>query len=197
MDTVQRINVLFESREQSNRSILFELGLSPTALAEWNRGKSKPTVESIVKIAKYFNVSTDYLLGLTDLPLAPASWFIFKDKIFDKGNKTLEEVATAICQPVSMFTDWELGKEPDRLTLWGICNFYQLKTNPFEKINNPSTKQIHNAIAIENIKKLLAQNGGMDYVEKIYKEFDEKQKIFVITWIIGYAQSQGISIEIN
>ena len=68
MDTVQRINALFESREQSNRSILFELGLSPTALAEWNRGKSKPTVDAIIKLANYFNVSTDYLLCLSETP---------------------------------------------------------------------------------------------------------------------------------
>lgn len=71
MTTEQRIDLLFkEKKEQaiSARSILIELELSPTALSEWNRGKSHPTLETIVKLSKYFNVSTDYLLGLTDEP---------------------------------------------------------------------------------------------------------------------------------
>ena len=193
MDTIQRINALFEAKGQSNRSILLELGFSPTALAEWNRGKAKPTVDAIVKLATYFGVSTDYLLGLTDLPLAPASWFVFKDKIFAKGNKTIEEVASGICQPISIFTDWELGKEPDGRTLWAICNFYQLTANPFMKTTSSGT--MDNEVLDGNIDYILAQNYGSDYLEKIYKELDEKQKVFVISWLVGYAKSQGIKIK--
>ena len=65
----QRLNSLFQeerARGTSARSILLQLGLSETALAEWNRGKSKPTLGAIAKLARYFNVSSDYLLGLTD-----------------------------------------------------------------------------------------------------------------------------------
>ncbi len=65
----QRLNSLFQeerARGTSARSILLQLGLSETALAEWNRGKSKPTLGAIAKLARYFNVSADYLLGLTD-----------------------------------------------------------------------------------------------------------------------------------
>ena len=31
-------------------------------------GKSKPTIENLIKLADYFDVSTDYLLGRTDNP---------------------------------------------------------------------------------------------------------------------------------
>lgn len=192
MDTIQRINALFEAKGQSNRSILLELGFSPTALAEWNRGKAKPTVDAIIKIANYFGVSTDYLLGLTDLPLAPASWFIFKDKIFAKGSKTLEEVAMGICQPMSLFTDWELGKEPDARTLWSICNFYQLTANPFMKTNPSGT--MDNEVFDGNIDYILSKNYSADYLEKVFKEFNEKQRLYVISWIVGYAKSQGIKV---
>lgn len=68
MNTVKRILALFENSGKSKRSILLELGFSPTALAEWNRGKAKPTVEAIIKLATYFNVSTDYLLCLSNNP---------------------------------------------------------------------------------------------------------------------------------
>ena len=68
MTTVQRIDNLFINSGKSKSSILKEIDFSPTALAEWNKGKSKPTTEAIVKLAKYFNVSADYLLCLTDEP---------------------------------------------------------------------------------------------------------------------------------
>ena len=33
----------------------------------WELGKSYPDVINLVKLAKYFNVSTDYLLGLKEI----------------------------------------------------------------------------------------------------------------------------------
>ena len=53
------------------------IGLTQTQLAKqikttqdtvslWERGKSYPNVESIILLCTTFNVSADYLLGLTD-----------------------------------------------------------------------------------------------------------------------------------
>lgn len=71
MTTVEKIAHLFETSGKSTRSILLELGFSPTALNEWKRGKAQPTTKHIIKLAEYFNVSVDYLLGRTDIPLPP------------------------------------------------------------------------------------------------------------------------------
>jgi len=37
----------------------------------WESGRSKPDYLTIIKLANYFNVSTDYLLGLTDEKTPP------------------------------------------------------------------------------------------------------------------------------
>lgn len=42
-----------------------EIGLSSGILSKWKHGKSIPSGLSLVKIAKFFNVSIDYLTGLT------------------------------------------------------------------------------------------------------------------------------------
>ena len=38
-------------------------GISNGSLSDWKSGRSKPKYESLVKIADYFGVSVDYLLG--------------------------------------------------------------------------------------------------------------------------------------
>lgn len=39
------------------------MGLSRSIAAKWKNTKTNPSAEVIPKIAQYFNVSTDYLLG--------------------------------------------------------------------------------------------------------------------------------------
>jgi transcriptional regulator with XRE-family HTH domain len=40
--------------------------LAHSAIYAWKTGKAKPSADAIIKIAKYLNVTTDYLMGLTD-----------------------------------------------------------------------------------------------------------------------------------
>lgn len=42
------------------------INTSRRAVIKWESGKVQPTCESIAALAVYFNVSADYLLGLTD-----------------------------------------------------------------------------------------------------------------------------------
>lgn len=37
-------------------------------IADWERNKSEPKIEYIIKLSKVFNVSSDYLLGLSEVP---------------------------------------------------------------------------------------------------------------------------------
>ena len=42
------------------------LGVKPSVISGWKSGRLRPSVEYISKLADYFGVSTDYLLGKTD-----------------------------------------------------------------------------------------------------------------------------------
>ena len=42
------------------------LNVSKTTVCQWETSKQEPSLEDVVSIAKFFNVSTDYLLGLED-----------------------------------------------------------------------------------------------------------------------------------
>ena len=43
-----------------------ELNLSQSAVAKWELGKTEPTASAIIAVAKYFNETTDFILGVTD-----------------------------------------------------------------------------------------------------------------------------------
>ena len=41
-------------------------GISQSAIAKWELGKTEPTASAIITLAKFFGESSDYLLGLVD-----------------------------------------------------------------------------------------------------------------------------------
>ncbi len=42
--------------------------ISTGNISDWKKGRSTPKTETLIKIAEYFNVSIDYLVGRTDNP---------------------------------------------------------------------------------------------------------------------------------
>lgn len=61
-----RLRALRE-REGVSRLVLSQLcGLPDGAVRKYERSEAEPTVKSLVAIADYFQVSTDYLLGRTN-----------------------------------------------------------------------------------------------------------------------------------
>lgn len=65
---VERIQTLLKQNKISVNKISKEIGLNSTFFSAWKAGRAKPSTEALMKIANYFNVSVDYLLGRTDDP---------------------------------------------------------------------------------------------------------------------------------
>lgn len=51
---------------QDEFGLIFEPPLAQSTVGTYERGVRQPSLENLVVIAKYFNVTTDYLLGITD-----------------------------------------------------------------------------------------------------------------------------------
>lgn len=67
-----RIRPLIEACEKSDMEIERDLNLPRSTIYDWNNGRSKSYKKYLPEIAAYFGVSTDYLLGNTDIKNAPA-----------------------------------------------------------------------------------------------------------------------------
>ena len=61
-----RLIELRKERGLSQATIARDLNVSLGIVCHWETNKSDPTAHNIVKLARYFNVTADYLLGLTD-----------------------------------------------------------------------------------------------------------------------------------
>ena len=60
-----------ELREQKNISMAQaakELGFPYTTYVNYEKGEREPRSEALIKIAQYFGVSTDYILGRESAP---------------------------------------------------------------------------------------------------------------------------------
>lgn len=61
----ERIRILREEQRYQQKEIAERLGVSPQAFSNYENGKREPDLLTVLKLAKLFDVSVDYLLGLT------------------------------------------------------------------------------------------------------------------------------------
>lgn len=59
----ERLLELRNERGISQAKLAKDLGVSFSVVCYWETDRSEPTAVNIVKVADYFNVSADYLLG--------------------------------------------------------------------------------------------------------------------------------------
>lgn len=66
-------NTLRALRKQNDlmqQDVAEKLGIKNNTLSNWETGRTAPDFEALIKLADYFHVSTDYLLGHTDPVMA-------------------------------------------------------------------------------------------------------------------------------
>ena len=62
----ERLKELRTERGLGQNSLANMLGLSNASISYWETCKQEPTAGALFKLAAFFEVSTDYLLGLDD-----------------------------------------------------------------------------------------------------------------------------------
>ena len=62
----ERLKMLRTEKQIGQNFLAKELGISNSSISYWETGKQEPSAQAIFKLAKYFNVSSDYILGLKD-----------------------------------------------------------------------------------------------------------------------------------
>ncbi|MCL2574889.1 MAG: helix-turn-helix domain-containing protein [Defluviitaleaceae bacterium] len=63
----QRIYELRKSKGLSQAELGGKLNFTQQTIAKWEKGVAEPNTESIIRLANFYGVTADYLLGLTDI----------------------------------------------------------------------------------------------------------------------------------
>lgn len=80
-----RIFDIMEKRELTAYRVSKDTGISQASLADWRKGRSKPKIDKLQKLANYFGVSISYLTGESDeiddtqQMQAPSGYYVDKE----------------------------------------------------------------------------------------------------------------------
>ena len=85
----EKIMSLRKQNGWSQENLADQLDVSRQSVSKWESGTSIPDIEKIVKMSELFNVSTDYLLGRTDLKR-----YVIPDERFQTFAAHIDDDAT-------------------------------------------------------------------------------------------------------
>lgn len=80
MNTFDKIDSLLQEKGTKQIDLTNYLNLPKTAYTDWKKGKTKSYTKYLSKIAEYFDVSVDYLLGQTEE----------KERLTTQGSEPIE-----------------------------------------------------------------------------------------------------------
>ena len=83
---MNRIRELREKNNLRQADVALKTGIDQRSLSNYETGKTNPDSYTIIKLADFFNVTCDYLLGVTDLDYSD----------LNKVVKELEEIKKRI-----------------------------------------------------------------------------------------------------
>lgn len=104
-----KISILLENQNKKQKDLALFLDVNSNIISYWCTGARKPNLEQIIQIAKFFNVTTDYLLGIsenktTDIELRAVCEYV---KLNDETVQALHTSSTEI----KRFLDFALCSE--------------------------------------------------------------------------------------
>ncbi|MCC0645485.1 helix-turn-helix transcriptional regulator [Clostridioides sp. ZZV14-6150] len=92
----EKLKYLRDLKKLTQKEVANSIGVTTSAYGFYEQGKRTPSPELIVKLAEYFNVTTDYLLGYT--------------KTSYSVNANIPEIPSIICEDNSNYDIIEKSK---------------------------------------------------------------------------------------
>lgn len=108
----QRMKELRIAKKLTGEKLANLIGVKQPNVSSFERGTKKPSLETLAKIAKVFDVSTDYLMGVTDHPhnASPAFAVILREFLEDTPS-ALEEICKQTGISASVIEQYAAGAE--------------------------------------------------------------------------------------
>lgn len=168
----QRLTELREKAGKKRQEVADDLGISRASLEYYEKGKRKPDTDILFRIAKYFNTSADYLIGLSDVPTTDKD-LKFVCEYTGLSEKAVEELCNNRKLHIQGFWNFVSGKFDilnkliESNTVFEICLYIDAHYEAAKEVNE-TVKSV-----VEEYKK----TGYLDsYFEKGNDKITEKQE---------------------
>lgn len=187
----ERLRQLRAERGISTPKLAEELGIAKSTISQYENNKRSPDGYILAKLAEYFNVSVEYLLGKTDIPdrITEANTDSahskelekFKTRIKElrqKNNLTQKELGEKLGLTESTVSLYEAGKrKPDPSTLVKLANIFDVSIDYLLGRTDDPTNPVKGIVTREDFERVL---GPGDYPEVMaFKEYIDRENL---TW---------------
>lgn len=95
---MEQLKILREARGLSQQRLAIEFNVSQAMISKYELGLSEPDIGMICSIAKFFHVSADYLVGLSDNRFNMPDSLSDEEKEILFGFKKLDSIGKAKLQ---------------------------------------------------------------------------------------------------
>lgn len=113
-----RLSVCRQNKNMTQEELAYRLGVTPQALSKWERGMSLPDTSILPAIARILEISTDYLLGISQQNTAESSGCEFQRMIGENLRNALEPLELIFGKElIPLFTDQKYMEEVRDLRL--------------------------------------------------------------------------------
>lgn len=195
----------------NQRALAQALGVSNGAIAMWETNKRQPDLETTEKIANYFGVSVDYLLGRTEnkfpghvlewqYPLVSNRLGTILKKYRNKNNLSEQVFAEQLNVNIDTYMGIEIGKFSPSLQLFqkiSEITHYDMDylTGAVDSIDIPTGKSIE----INNMAISMSTTENNFHFKARFEELCMKHNITCenVTKILGLTHQEYIDITLN
>lgn len=127
----QRFKKLRQEKNLTQEKLAEKFFLNKSSISRYEQNKQLPEIDLLEKIADFFDVSVDYLLGRVEINSTQSTEFAHRLKQLRKDSKlTQEELSNKLSSSRSTIAGYETErKEPDYETLKKIADFFDVSVD--------------------------------------------------------------------
>ena len=143
MDLGKRIQFLRIKYDMTQKELGDKIGVSVVSISGWESGSRKPSAEAIIALSETFNITTDYLLGVTHIREQDAILLNRSEKTLLSNYRALDKCGRNIVDTLCRLEKTRVESETPALSIGSnVLPFKQSPTRYIPKYMTPSAASI-------------------------------------------------------
>lgn len=126
----ERLQDLLDEHNLKRAHLAKKIGISSTTINDYFNKNYYPQINIAYKMAKYFNCSLSYLLGLTDIKentnTNQKSFIDNFDKLLQHNNLSISKSLKELCMGEYDYYRWKQGQFPKTRNLIEIAKYFDV-----------------------------------------------------------------------